>query len=380
MGAPVLNSHSQEIEPIWAVGFMTGTSVDAVDAAMILTDGERIVDFGPAVEVPYSEADRQVIMAAVQAARDWNWSGPQPAEAFRAAEAVAVKRHGEALELILSDQSGPVPVIAGVHGQTVLHRRPSTCAPGATLQIINAPAMRERLGLPLVYDLRSADVAAGGEGAPLAPVYHRALLRRTGLNRAAVLNLGGVANLTTIDRTGELLAFDCGPANGPIDEWVVAHGKGTHDAGGALAGSGQANEGRLLDLLDLPFFDEPPPKSLDRYDFDANLVRGLSLEDGAATLTELCARAVARGLECVDANISELIVCGGGRLNPVLVDAIRKAVSATVRSAEEVGWRGDAIEAEAFAFLAVRARQGLPNSYPNTTGVPEPLTGGRLMD
>lgn len=372
-----MNQINSESAPVWAVGFMTGTSIDAVDAAMILTDGIDIIEFGPVAELPYSADDRAIIGEAVRAARAWNWCGPRPDEAFAAACAIAVGRHSEALDMLLEGWTGPDPVIIGVHGQTVLHRRPQGNAPGATLQIIDAAGLAHRFGLPMAYDFRSADIAAGGEGAPLAPVYHEALLKRSGLGDAAVVNLGGVANITARLPGGGLVAFDTGPANGPIDEWVAGHGRGTHDSGGRFAMSGTVHEDLLAQILDHPYFAEPPPKSLDRYDFDANLARGLSFEDGAATLTALCAGGIARALEHAGP-VKTLVLCGGGRHNPAMIEAIARATDRHILTAEQVGWRGDSIEAEAFAFLAVRRLRGLPISFPGTTGVPEPMTGGRL--
>ncbi|MEM6900528.1 MAG: anhydro-N-acetylmuramic acid kinase [Pseudomonadota bacterium] len=374
-----MNSKDEPFEPIWAVGFMTGTSVDAVDAAMILTDGEQIFEFGPVAEVQYSGEDRDAIHAAVRAARDWNWQGSPPESAFDTARAIAVTRHREALDQLLANWSGPRPAIVGAHGQTVLHRRQTKDHKGATLQIIDAPGMRAALDLPLAYDFRTADVDAGGEGAPLAPIYHEALIAKSDMRGAAVLNLGGVANITAQNDRGELVAFDCGPANGPIDEWVVAQGAGTHDAGGELAAAGQIDEECLTEILSHAYFSEAPPKSLDRYDFSARLVGGLSLADGAATLTELSALGVKQGLELIAAPLDHIILCGGGRHNPTLVSAIRRNVSCEVQLAEDVGWRGDSIEAEAFAFLAVRTLRGLPISFPKTTGVPTPLTGGSIL-
>ncbi|MEM9667338.1 MAG: anhydro-N-acetylmuramic acid kinase [Pseudomonadota bacterium] len=374
-----MNSKGEPFEPVWAIGFMTGTSVDAVDAAMILTDGEDVLKFGPVAEIPYSDQDRRIIHEAVGAARDWDWQGPAPESAFLEAKSIAVARHRDALDKLLLGWEGPTPSIVGVHGQTVLHRRPTEGRIGATLQIIDAPSMRERLGLPLAYDFRTADVDAGGEGAPLAPIYHRALLDHANLQHTAVLNLGGVANITALDSGGGLIAFDCGPANGPIDEWVLHHGRGTHDADGTLAAAGKVDEDRLKNILTHPYFADAPPKSLDRYDFSAWLIEGLSLEDGAATLTELCARAVALGLGRIDARVDRLVICGGGRHNPSLVSALNRTTPCNVQLAEQVGWRGDSIEAEAFAMLAVRTLRGLPISFPGTTGVQEPMSGGRIL-
>ncbi|MFN7055033.1 anhydro-N-acetylmuramic acid kinase [Hyphomonas sp.] len=371
-----MNRAIVESGPVWAAGFMSGTSLDAVDAAMILTDGEAVLEFGPVAERKYTPGERAVLQAATDAARAWNWTGPRPEAAFAAACEVITATHADAWAMLTGQAGAPVPVIAGVHGQTVLHRRARPGAPGATLQLIEAGAMRAALGVPLAYDFRSADVAAGGQGAPLAPAYHGALMTRLGGEAAAVLNLGGVANITARMGDGTLIAFDTGPANGPIDEWVEGHGKGTQDTGGRLASAGRVHEGLLAQLLDHGWFEETPPKSLDRYDFSASMARGLSLEDGAATLTEFSAAAVARGFEHLPERPARLIACGGGRHNPAFMAALKRRVPCAVLSAEQAGWRGDSIEAEAFALLAVRAARGLPLSWPGTTGVAEAMTGG----
>jgi anhydro-N-acetylmuramic acid kinase len=320
-----------------------------------------------------------VLQAATDAARAWNWRGDPPADLFRAAAAVITETHAQAYEQLLDLWTGPMPELAGVHGQTVLHRRSRPGAPGQTLQLIDAPALQARLNLPLAYDFRAADVAAGGQGAPLAPAYHAALLARMGDEASCVLNLGGVANITARLADGSLVAFDTGPANGPIDEWVEGHGMGTHDVGGRLARAGRVHEGLIAQWLDHDWFIEPPPKSLDRYDFSASLARGLSPEDGAATLTAFSARAVAAGVAQLSERPARVIACGGGRHNPALMDALRSALPCPLLSAEQAGWRGDSIEAEAFAFLAARARRGLALSWPGTTGVSAPLSGGRLL-
>ena len=362
-------------QPSWVAGFMTGTSVDAVDGAMILTDGEDILDLGARAERKFNAAERATIMDAVAAARAWNFDGDEPSDAFAAAEAVLRVAHLDALAMM---SGGPVPALVGVHGQTVLHRRPVKGRKGATRQIFDIQGFAAAAGLPVWFDFRSADVAAGGEGAPLAPVYHRAHLKRAAIDSGVVLNLGGVANITVVTPDGEIVAFDCGPANGPIDEWVHGHDAGTHDSGGALAASGRVNAAILTEIMDHPFFDEPPPKSLDRFDFSANLVRGLTLEDGAATLVEIAALGVARGIALTGARPDRIVACGGGRHNPSLMVALNRVCACPVVPAETLGWRGDSIEAEAFAFLAARAARGLPISFPATTGVPEPMTGGRL--
>ncbi|MCA8900475.1 MAG: anhydro-N-acetylmuramic acid kinase [Hyphomonas sp.] len=358
---------------------MSGTSLDAVDAALILTDGERVLEFGATAERKYTADERRVLQVATDAARAWNWAGEVPEEAFAAAKAVITATHAAAFEQLLSGWNGPAPALAGVHGQTVLHRRPKPGQPGATLQLIDVPAMRAALDVPLACDFRTADVASGGQGAPLAPAYHAALLERLGDGAACVLNLGGVANITAKLADGTLMAFDTGPANGPIDEWVERHGIGTHDVEGQLALAGRADEARLTRLLSHDWFREPAPKSLDRYDFSAAMADGLSLEDGTATLTEFSARAVAAGVAQLPDRPSCVIACGGGRHNPAFLAALARALPCEVMTAEQAGWRGDSIEAEAFAFLAARTVRGLPISWPGTTGVPQAITGGVLL-
>jgi anhydro-N-acetylmuramic acid kinase len=374
-----MNTAISDSEPKWVAGFMSGTSLDAVDAALILTDGRKVLEFGATAERKYAPQERRILQEATDVARAWNWSGPAPEVAFEAAKAVITQTHAEAMAQLLSGWKGPAPVLAGVHGQTVLHRRPVPGRTGATLQLIDAPAMREALGVPLACDFRTADVAAGGQGAPLAPAYHSALLEHLGEGAACVLNLGGVANITAKLSDGTLIAFDTGPANGPIDEWVEGHGAGTHDFGGHLALAGKPDEDLLERLLQHDWFTEPAPKSLDRYDFSAAMVQGMSLENGTATLTEFSARAVAMGVALLPEVPSRVIACGGGRHNPALMDALTRALPCPVYSAEGVGWRGDSIEAEAFAFLAARTARGLPISWPGTTGVPEPMTGGVVL-
>ena len=371
--------HNGDFEPVWAAGFMSGTSLDAVDAAMVLTDGETVLEFGPVAERKYTSTERAILQAATRAAQSWNWQGDPPDDTFDAAMAVITSTHIDAWSHLLDGWTGPHPAIAGVHGQTVLHRRPSGAVAGATLQLLDATALQAAMDLPLAFDFRSADVAAGGQGAPLAPAYHSALMNRLGNDAIVFLNLGGVANITARKADGTLLAFDTGPANGPIDEWVEGHGRGTHDADGRIARAGGVHEGLLAQLFEHPFFVEKPPKSLDRFDFNANMARGLTFEDGAATLTEFSARSVAVGLAQLPVSPNRVIACGGGRRNPALMDALSRNLPCPIVAAETVGLRGDSIEAEAFALLAVRSQRDLPISWPGTTGVPKPMSGGQLL-
>jgi len=363
------------------LGFMTGTSLDAVDMAVLETDGEEITGLGPAGEKKLDPAVRALVERAIGDALRLKAGDPTPASFASAAAAIAAE-HVAAGEVFMAEHRilpQDLDVI-GLQGQTVLHAPPGPGRPaGRTIQLIDAHAVASGLGVPTVYDLRSDDVAAGGQGAPLAPVYHAALVRYSGLHApTAVLNLGGVGNVTLVRSDGALEAFDTGPANGMIDLLVQDRTGRRFDEGGALARAGQVHERVLNAYLDHPYFRIRGPKSLDRFDFSLNRVVSLSLEDAAATLTAFAAEAVWRGLQTCSEVPLRLVVCGGGRLNPALMDAIRERVALPVLTAEDVNWRGDSIEAEAFAFLGARAYLGLPISFPGTTGVPAPMTGGRI--
>jgi anhydro-N-acetylmuramic acid kinase len=364
------------------LGFMTGTSLDAVDMAVVETDGEAILALGPAGERKLDPDARGVIEAATRAALAWPREAPRPA-LFDEAEAVIADQHLIAAREFMAREalsSGDIDLV-GVHGQTVLHEPPNALrAAGRTVQLIDAQRLAEGLGLPVAFDFRTADVAAGGQGAPLAPVYHGALVRWSNLPcPVAVLNLGGVGNVTLVRSDGELEAYDTGPANGMIDLFVQARTGARCDVDGAFAAAGRVDGTILATYLAHPYFSVQGPKSLDRYDFSLEPVAALSIEDGAATLTAFAAQAVALGLKGLSQAPRELVVTGGGRLNPVLMRSIGERVSIPVRSAEAVGWRGDSIEAEAFAYLAARTARGLPNSFRGTTGVGAPIVGGRIV-
>jgi anhydro-N-acetylmuramic acid kinase len=365
------------------LGFMSGTSLDAVDMAVIETDGESISAFGPAGERKLSQATRTLVERATADARAWPWGAPEPASFAPAARAVA-QEHLRAARAFLAEHGASLTDLdlVGFHGQTVWHEPPGRSRPeGRTVQLGEAGLLAQGLALPVAFDFRTADVAAGGQGAPLAPIYHAARARASGLEPPlAVLNLGGVGNVTLIGPDEQIAAFDTGPANGMIDLWVQARTDRRFDEGGALASAGTVHAPALRAYLDHPYFSAPGPKSLDRHDFGFEPVAHLSLEDGAATLTAFAAEAVALALRQSALAPARLIVSGGGRLNPVLLEAIKRRVEAEVVDADALGWRGDAIEAEAFAYLAARVLRGLPISFPGATGVPEPMTGGRIME
>ncbi|WP_274426029.1 anhydro-N-acetylmuramic acid kinase [Chelativorans sp. YIM 93263] len=369
------------MEPIWAVGLMTGTVLDGnIDVAILKTDGETISEFGAYTLAPYDEDIRALLVETLAAARAWNFEGPEPA-IFAEAEDKLTRAQADAVRDLVTSSGLSLDDIGvvGFHGQTVLHRAPQPGRIGDTRQLGDGALMAEMLGTRVVYDFRTADVRAGGQGAPLSAAYHAALLKGLGTSgETAVLNLGGVANITWSD--GErLVAFDTGPANAPINDFVRERGHGEMDVSGRLARAGKVDEARLSQLLTHPYLAAPYPKSLDRFDFSASMAEGCGLEDGAALLTAFTACAVGKGLDLLPRRPERLIVCGGGRHNPAIMDALNARAGVEAAPAEDVGWRGDAIEAECFAFLAVRSSRGLPISFPTTTGAPEPMTGGRIV-
>jgi anhydro-N-acetylmuramic acid kinase len=369
------------MKPIWAMGLMTGTVLDGnIDIALIRTDGEEVKELGAWTLAPYARDMRPLLAKAVTAALDWQFEGPEPA-IFNEAEEALTRAQSAAVTAFLA-QSGLSPgevAVIGFHGQTVLHRAPQAGSIGATRQLGDGELMAQLTGIDVAYDFRSADMRAGGQGAPLAPAYHVALLRRMQAEpNSAVLNLGGVANITWWGGGDAIIGFDTGPANAPLNDWIKRHGLGEMDRDGALALGGKVDEARLERLLQHPYLAAPYPKSLDRHGFTADMAEGLSPQDGAATLTAFTACAVGKGLDLLPQRPRRLIVCGGGRRNPAILAAIRGRARAEPVPAEAVGWRGDAVEAECFAYLALRVLRGLPFSFPLTTGVKRAMAGGRL--
>jgi anhydro-N-acetylmuramic acid kinase len=346
-----------------ALGLMSGTSLDGIDVAVVETDGRDRVIPGPALTVAYPADFRERLRSVL--------GGVGPVVEV---EDELTRRHAEAVEYFLHKHAGTAVEVVGFHGHTILHRP----ADRRTWQIGDGALLARLLGLDVVADFRSADVAAGGEGAPLAPLFHAALASE--LPRPlAVLNIGGVANVTWIGEGSDILAFDTGPGNALIDDWVRQHTGAAADIEGALARAGRASSAHVERFLEGTFFNRCPPKSLDRDDFPDAVPAGLSLEDGAATLTEMTAAAVAASARHFLKIAREWLVTGGGRRNPALMDALRRRLEVPVCPVEAVGWDGDALEAQAFAYLAVRSLDGLPLSLPSTTGVPQPTRGGRLF-
>ena len=349
-----------------AIGLMSGTSLDGVDAAWLETDGERILRQGPALTLPYDDALRADLRRVLDLAPGLAPDDPLLVDVT----ARLTARHAEAVAAL----GAPADVI-GFHGQTILHRP----AQRQTWQIGDASALARAAGVKVAYDFRSADVAAGGEGAPFAPVFHAALAEKLE-KPLAVLNIGGVANITWIGADGALLACDTGPGNGPLDDWVQQHTGAAFDRDGALAAAGRVSATVLARLLSHPYFARPMPKSLDRLDFSKALaasgIAALSAADGAATLAAFSAEAVAK--TALPGRPARVLVCGGGRKNPATMAALRARMPMPVEPVESVGWDGDALEAQCFAHLAVRVLRGLPLSFPGTTGVPQPMPGGRI--
>jgi anhydro-N-acetylmuramic acid kinase len=346
-----------------AIGLMSGTSLDGVDVAIVTTDGRQLAEPGPALTVPYSPALRAHLRGVL--------GGVGPVAEV---EREITEAHAEAVVRFI-EAHGVAAAVIGFHGHTILHRP----AERRTWQIGDGALLARRTGIDVVCDFRSADVAAGGGGAPLVPLFHAALA--ASLEKPlAIVNIGGVANVTWLGAAeGAILAFDTGPGNAPIDDWALRHLGRPVDRGGALARAGQIDSARLAAFLAHPFFDRPPPKSLDRDDFAVFADDGLGAADGAATLTAMTAAAIARAAAHFPAPVGSWLVTGGGRHNPALMDELARRLAVPVAPVEAAGWDGDALEAQAFAYLAVRSLEGLPLSLPSTTGVARPMTGGRLF-
>ncbi len=360
-------------ESCLAVGLMSGTSMDGIDAALIRTDGVSAFEPVAQLDRPYDSEFRARLREVVGA--------PGPHDAV-AAELTA--RHvGIVRDLLAAAGVSAASVsVVGFHGHTVFHDP----ANSRTVQIGDGSTLARETGIDVVADFRSADMMAGGQGAPFAPLFHVA---RAPLDRpVCFLNIGGVANLTWIgdgaraerdDLFDYILAFDTGPGGALIDDWVQRHTGEAYDVDGRLAAAGRVDEAVLAKLLDNDYFRASPPKSLDRDTFDCSPVEGLSVEDGAATLTAFTAEAVSRVDSHLPARPVRWLVTGGGRKNPTLMGRLAKSLRAEVVPTEAAGIDGDAMEAQAFGYLAVRSLRGFPLSGPTTTGVAKPTAGGRIF-
>ncbi|MDZ7904716.1 MAG: anhydro-N-acetylmuramic acid kinase [Cypionkella sp.] len=356
--------------PIWALGMMSGTSLDGVDAAMIRTDGATIFEFGPYDYRPYTDAERAVLRAALG-----KWQGE--AGVAQAAEVV------EAAHIDLAARFSGADVI-GFHGQTLAHDP----ANGRTHQAGDGGVLATALRLPVVWDFRSADVAMGGQGAPLVPYFHHACARFIGADTPLMmLNLGGVGNVTWIDPNvtrpdseGAVLAFDTGPANAPINDLMLARRGLAQDEGGALAQTGAVDHGIVDAFLRHSYFARVPPKSLDRDAFSIALhaLDHLNDADAVATATAIAAASVGAGLQHFAQTPSQLLVAGGGRHNFAMMKQLGNYLKLPVQPIEFVKLNGDMLEAQAFGYLALRVMRGLPTSGPSTTGAPAHISGGQI--
>ena len=378
-----------------AIGLMSGTSMDAIDVAMIDTDGEDRLIRGPGLTLPYNPGDKRILAHAMAAASACKHRDDRP-EALQIAEELVTRMHGAAVSAFLAQYGldrGSIDVI-GFHGQTVLHKAVQSYVSSTiyklgvaelvtlsvpnmlTIQLGNGAALAEATQIDVVYDLRAADTAAGGQGAPLVPIYHKVLAAKLAQRPIAVVNIGGVANVTYIGRDGELLAFDTGPGNALIDDWMMRREGAHFDNQGEVASSGTINAAVLRQCLSDPFFAAAPPKSLDRNAFAFDAMEAMTTADGAATLTAFTAEAIAKAREHFPQQPELWIVCGGGRKNKTLMSILAGRVENAVVPSEAVGLDGDMIEAEAWAYLAVRCLRGLPITFPGTTGVAVPMPGG----
>ena len=363
----------------WHIGLMTGTVLDGnIDIAFVRTDGKIIEEFGHYDLMPYDEEVKDLLIKTLDEAQIWNFNGPEP-EIFSRTEAALTNSQTAAVQkcIKLSEIDENEIGAVGFHGQTVLHRAPRGSLKGATRQLGDGQEMANQLGIPVVYDFRSNDMKEGGQGAPLCPIYHAALLKKIGAtSNTAILNLGGLGNLSFSSEEWGLIAFDTGPANAPLNDWIKLSNIGEMDINGDIAAKGKVNESKLSEVLSDPYFEMSFPKSLDRFGFSHRIAQGMSIEDGAATLTALAAAAVAKGIDLLPVRPTQLIVSGGGRKNFTMMREISIRANIKVETADKYNWRGDAIEAECFAFLAARTLANLPISYPKTTGVAEPMVGG----
>jgi anhydro-N-acetylmuramic acid kinase len=359
---------------------MSGTSLDGIDVAFLNTDGETDLGRGPSRSYPYASDQREELREALRQATVLTERDARPGT-LAATEANLTHWHAAAVERFCEECGVARETIGviGLHGQTVLHRPVNRL----TVQLGDGALLARLTKCRVVADLRAADVAAGGQGAPLVPVYHRALASHAGQRPVVFVNIGGVSNVTWIGADDALLAFDTGPGNALLDDWVLRHTGEPFDRGGRLAADGAVDQQRLGQFMENLYFALPPPKSLDRNAFNLALVEGLTPADGAATLVRFTAGALARAADHFPAPPKAWIVCGGGRRNPAIMRdlaALLEPNGQHVMPAESLGIDGDTTEAEAWAYLAVRSLRGLPITFPGTTGAPRPLTGGVLHE
>lgn len=360
------------IKKIKALGMMSSSSLSGVSAAAVVTDGIDVYEVSRTVSVPYDDDIRERLYAA-------SGQKPKTEEAALALKKLgdAVTRfHAEVAQDVMNYLGAPVDVI-GFHGHTVLHDASSHY----TYQLGNGQLLADLTGTKVVNRFSNADMLAGGQGAPLVPVYYASLINNFD-KPAAVVNIGGITNVTWVGDNGEMLAFDVGPGNAVINDWVYKHAGQQMDYNGNLAITGKINEKVLASLMRHKFFAQYPPKALGQDEFKDKLehLEGLSLEDGAATVTAFVAESIIYSLAMYLPQMpKKIVLCGGGAKNPTLVRFLRQRLNGPeVIVSGELGWRPDTMEAQAYGFLAVRRLYNLPNTFPATTGCIEPVVGGEL--
>ena len=348
-----------------AIGLMSGTSADGVDVAYIDTDGKEFVFFGPSQSFGFPRALKDRLI-----------NTKVDDETNLIIEKHLTLFHFDSIKkfMKINHLNKHNIDLVGFHGHTIYHNPLDR----VTVQLGDGKLLAKCLEIPVINDFRSEDVKNGGEGAPLTPIFHSVLAKKL-TKPVAILNIGGVANVTWVGKQiDELMAFDVGPGNAMIDDWVFSQGLGDYDKNGCIAAKGFVNADILNRYLSHDFFQQKPPKSLDRNSFSLELVKGLTIEDATATLSEFTAESVRKSQVFFPSPVTQWIVCGGGRLNGELMRMLEVKLDAPVVRSEEVGWDGDALEAQAFAFLAVRSKMKLPLSFPNTTGVKNSTVGGVL--
>lgn len=364
-----------------AIGLMSGTSLDGIDVALVHTDGDGLVKRGPFLGVRYDEAFRKQLKCGIEEARSIRERRQRPGN-LAALEKELTLRHAAAIDkfrTLYGLQRSDIDIV-GFHGQTLLHRPDS----GLTVQIGDGQLLADETDLAVVFDMRANDMIHGGQGAPLVPAYHSALAHTLSLRGKPVcfVNIGGISNLTFIGSDGALVAYDSGPGNTLIDQWVEAHAGIPFDKDGKIATAGKVIEALAEEYLANRFFLDNARRSLDRGDFVLPQHDRADLCDGARTLAYVAAAAIVKSAGHLPEKPVMYIVCGGGRLNHVIMKDLTMLAArhgASVMAAEAAGFNGDAMEAEAWAYLAVRHLTGLPLTYPATTGVETPVSGGLFV-
>ncbi|KRB60155.1 anhydro-N-acetylmuramic acid kinase [Rhizobium sp. Root708] len=364
-----------------AIGLMSGTSMDGIDVALLHTDGRDLVERGPSVGVAYDPAFRDRLKLALEQAKSITQREQRPGDLVSIERELTLRHAAAVKEFLIANalDASSIDVI-GFHGQTVLHRPDEAL----TVQIGDGARLARETGIPVAYDLRANDMVHGGQGAPLVPVYHAALAANVADATLPVcfVNIGGISNLTYIGADGVIVGYDSGPGNTLIDQWVETHAGVPFDQGGMIASEGRVI-GDLADrYLSSPFFTAEKRRSLDRNDFPPPSGGDAELADGARTLAYVAAASIFKSAGHLPMTPTLYVICGGGRLNRVLMQDLKhlaQSTGAKVIAAEEAGFNGDSMEAEAWAYLAVRSLDDLPLTFPGTTGVRVPVSGGVLV-